>query len=150
MTSSSTSSRSAAAGLGRASRRAGRILVGNRAAIVRVWSVPDRRELHRGHVDNGPSIVRMGTDAFYTLTQTGDQREVLHAIAAGVATPRRMAASMLESRYPRRPERSRSPTGAESVRPYLDGWDRGPRLVHVHRRPAYRPPRCRKTGARSR
>ncbi len=106
----------------------GQILVGNRGGDVRVWSVPDRRELHRGRVDHGTSIVQMGTDAFYTLTQTGDQR-TLHAWPLASPTPRTIG--HLDARPPVALN-GRALAYADGRGVYVrtfDGWDRGPRLV---------------------
>ena len=47
------------------------ILVANRAGDIRVWSLPEGRELRRGRVEKGPSFSEMRDDGFVTVTQVG-------------------------------------------------------------------------------
>jgi WD40 repeat protein len=49
------------------------VLIANRMGDIRVWSVPDGRELRRAQVDEGPSSLGLGKDAFLTLTTVGSR-----------------------------------------------------------------------------
>ena len=51
----------------------GDVLVGVRKGDIRVWSIPDGRELRRTQVDEGHSSLRMGKDGFVTLTWVGQR-----------------------------------------------------------------------------
>ena len=57
-------------------------LVANLLGDIRVWSIPDGRELRRARLEEGPSRLHMldllptGKDAFLTLTSIGPQRVV--------------------------------------------------------------------------
>lgn len=48
-------------------------LVANALGDVRVWSIPEGRELRRGRIDEGPSGLAMGDDGFLTLTTVGEK-----------------------------------------------------------------------------
>jgi len=55
------------------------VLVANRSAEVRAWSIPDGRELLRGQVDVGrQSLLRVGKGAFFTFSSDG-QREIVRS-----------------------------------------------------------------------
>ena len=51
-------------------------LTANRWGDIRVWSIPDGRELRRAQMDDGPSLLHLlptGKDAFLTFTTVGPQ-----------------------------------------------------------------------------
>jgi WD40 repeat protein/DNA-binding winged helix-turn-helix (wHTH) protein len=50
------------------------ILVANREGDVRVWSIPEGRELRRGVFEQGPSGLAVGDDGFLTLTTAGGRQ----------------------------------------------------------------------------
>lgn len=53
-------------------------LVADRSGDIRVWSIPDGRELRRVQVDDGPSSLRTRKDGFLTLTKVG-QRDLVRS-----------------------------------------------------------------------
>ena len=56
--------------------RDGAFLVANRHGDVRVWSVPDGREVFRDRVEDGRSFTLMADGHFYTLTMLGSRVEL--------------------------------------------------------------------------
>ena len=46
----------------------GKLVVADYYGDIRVWSIPDGRELYRGSVEEGPSLLAMGDGRFFTLT----------------------------------------------------------------------------------
>jgi WD40 repeat protein/DNA-binding winged helix-turn-helix (wHTH) protein len=63
------------------------VLVANRDGDVRVWSLPEGRELHRGAMEKGPSRLWMRDDGFLTSTTVGP-RQVLRWWPFGSADSR--------------------------------------------------------------
>jgi serine/threonine protein kinase/WD40 repeat protein len=62
-------------------------LVSNRDGEVRVWSLPEGRELRRQAFEQGVSVLWMGRDVFLTATQVGE-RWILRQHALAVADAR--------------------------------------------------------------
>ena len=108
---------------------AGGMLVANRSGEVRVWSVPDGRELRRGRLDRGrQSFLRMGTDAFFTLTTDGS-REIVRAWPFAGGAPRLVG----EMDAPARQDAigqalAFARDGAVFLRS-IERWDAPPRLI---------------------
>jgi len=65
-------------------------LVADLLGEVRVWSIPDGRELRHEQIDRGPSVLFMGDDEFVTLTVVEGKR-VFRSWPLGEGEPRLLA-----------------------------------------------------------
>ena len=63
------------------------LLVANQSGDVRVWSLPEGRELRRGVMEKGPSRLRVREDGFLTSTTVGP-RQVIRFWPFGDGEPR--------------------------------------------------------------
>ncbi len=67
----------------------GKLVVADYYGDIRVWSIPDGRELYRGSVEEGVSLLAMGDGRFFTLTNA-----VLHEWPLPGGPPRRVGAML--------------------------------------------------------
>ena len=104
------------------------VLVADLSGDIRVWSVPDGRELRRGLVDDGPSSLRIGKDGFLTLTRLGE-REIVRSWPIISGEPR-VVGSMESPRIQDATDRALAYAQGRAV--YLrslEDWAVPPRLV---------------------
>jgi WD40 repeat protein len=107
------------------------LLMANRAGDVRVWSVPDGRELRRGAFEEGPSRLWVREDGFLTSTTVGP-RQVLRLWPFGDGEPRLLGSmeaigvSDAASRW------LAYAHGRKILLRSLDDWASPPRLLAEH------------------
>lgn len=108
-------------------------LVANRSGAIRMWSIPDGRELSRSQVDDGrPSILRMGIEGFLTLTKVGEQ-EVVRSWPLGSGKSRLVGSMPFPQR---RDATARDLVYAQGRAVYIrsiEDWDAAPRLIAEQR-----------------
>ena len=76
----------------------GKLVVADYYGDIRVWSIPDGRELYRGSVEEGPSLLAMGDGRFFTLTNAANEN-VLHEWPLPGGPPRRVGAMLATRDY---------------------------------------------------
>jgi WD40 repeat protein/predicted Ser/Thr protein kinase len=104
------------------------VLVANRSAEVRAWSLKDGRELRRGQVDRGrQSLLRMGKDGFVTFTSDG-QREVVRVWPLTDGEPRLVGSMDFSGRLDATSQALAYTQGGALYLRSLRDWD-PPRLI---------------------
>jgi len=104
------------------------VLVANRSAEVRAWSIPDTRELLRGQVDIGRSLLRMGKDAFFTFTSDG-QREVVRSWPLSGGEPRLVGSMDFTGRLDSNSQALVYTQGRAVYIRSLENWSLPPRII---------------------
>jgi WD40 repeat protein/predicted Ser/Thr protein kinase len=105
------------------------VLVANRSAEVRAWSIPLGRELRRGQIDSGrQSLLRMGVDAFFTFTAVG-QRQVVRSWPLTSGEPRLVGSMDFTGRLDATSQILAYTQGRAVYIRSLENWNLPPRLV---------------------
>jgi WD40 repeat protein len=108
------------------------VLVTNRQGDVRIWSLPEARELRRGQFEEGPSGTFITDRGFVTSTTVGD-REVMHWWPFGGEDESRLLGTMEPiGTADVAHGRLAYPRGRKIYSRSLDDWSSPPKLLAEH------------------